>query len=88
MNDNPEYVKIAFKIQAQNYTNGRFSIPNRVRDDLGLESEDLVHVKIENESGETLTLDKHLKSGQEIYGSKIRSFVKAGEPIIVSVSRA
>jgi hypothetical protein len=82
---------VTFEVDAQKNRDGQFTIPNEIRNILGLKYEDNVHLVFEVSPGEQETRIKQSKSGPEIYDIEanpdLRRFVKAGQRIKVTVSR-
>ena len=64
-----------------------FTIPKRVREELGIDNGDSVLLSVATSSGEELFRGrKMLKSGPEIYGKDIAHALTPGAPIVVEVS--
>lgn len=83
----PKVLSVIYEINAQHYTAGRFSIPKRVVEFMGVGPGGPVHLLVQDASGANLYEGvTHLVSGDEIYGPEIRAHIKAGERIRVTVS--
>ncbi len=79
-------IAVTFEVDAQHHKDGQFTVPKKVCDLLELKSGDEIKVAIKSSSA-TFEITKKLSSGTEIYGTDISRHVKAGDRIIVTVSR-
>ena len=77
---------VMYTITAQPQGNGKFSVPKKVTDFLGLHDGDKIRLVIESSKGK-IDIVTYLKSGKEIYGDEISKHVKSGEQIRVTASK-
>ncbi len=75
-----------FLRSAQNYCNGRFSIPSVIADEEELYQGSVVWLRIESPQG-SLRFDTKLKSGREIYGG-LGEHIRKGDPIKVTILKS
>jgi hypothetical protein len=75
-------ISVTFEATAQNYTNGRLTVPKSICDLMELDVEDGIVVKIKGQ-----TIKSKLKSSAEIYGKEIANLIAAGETVNVTISR-
>ncbi|MEW6030826.1 MAG: hypothetical protein ACOYZ8_18750 [Chloroflexota bacterium] len=78
----PNVLSITFETMAQKHKDGQFTIPKEIRDIMGLDFGDNILLEIKGRK-----INSQLRSGPEIYGEEIKSLVKAGELIIVTIRR-
>jgi hypothetical protein len=80
--------EVTYEIDAQKHIDGRFNVPKKVCNILGLKYGDHIRLMVLTLGGELLYHgEKQMKSGSEIYGPEIRLVVKAGQRIKVIASR-
>jgi bifunctional DNA-binding transcriptional regulator/antitoxin component of YhaV-PrlF toxin-antitoxin module len=74
-------ISVTFEATAQNYRNGRLTIPKSICELMELNTEDGVIVQIKGQR-----INSKLKSGTEIYGKEISDLLQAGEIVNVTIS--
>lgn len=83
-----EVLSVTFEIDAQEYKDARFTVPQEVCGILGLKSGDDIVLVIQHPSGgPVFSGTKELSSGTEIYGPELADHVKAGQRIRVTAYR-
>lgn len=84
-----DVLSVTFEKDAMRHRDGHFTIPKKICELINLAPGDQVHLIIRTVKGDFLYAGKwQMKSGYEIYGGELRERIKAGERIIVTVSKA
>lgn len=84
-----QILSVTFRIEAQSWRDGQFTIPVEVCSILGVEGGGSVHLVVSAPMKHIIyTGVEELKSGNEVYSDGLRDAVTAGDQLVVEVSAA